>query len=333
MKGLRVGPLGIASALALAGMFQIGTANADIQVRVIEYKHGDAVMEGYIAYNDVVYGKRPGVLIGHTWTGVDKFMKERAEAYAKLGYVAFVPDIYGKGVRPTQPPATNVEMKRYMDDRPLLRARAFAGLDILRAQATVDPTKLLAAGYCFGGAMVLELARGGAELAGLVTLRTAAAQQPRPRTTPRTSTGACSCCTAPTIRPCRRKRSMPSRPKCATPAGRAGRRARRRSIGSSSPYGNAVHSFTDRRAGTDNARGSAYNELADRRSWAAMRALLQGDREPQLRRTAACGKRVRPAQARAAALSRPPCRSARRSPFPCRALKPTAPITTSGPTT
>ncbi len=268
MKGLRVGPLGIASALALAGMFQIGTANADIQVRVIEYKHGDAVMEGYIAYNDVVYGKRPGVLIGHTWTGVDKFMKERAEAYAKLGYVAFVPDIYGKGVRPTQPPATNVEMKRYMDDRPLLRARAFAGLDILRAQATVDPTKLLAAGYCFGGAMVLELARGGAELAGLVTFH-GTLNNPSPDNAKNINGRVLVLHGAddPAVPP----KEVDAFEAEMRNASRARREKGEKEIDwQLIAYGNAVHSFTDRRAGTDNARGSAYNELADRRSWAAM---------------------------------------------------------------
>jgi dienelactone hydrolase len=273
MAGLRLRPICIVSALVLVGGFQISTANADIQVRTIEYKYKDTVMEGYLAYNDVAYGKRPGLLIGHTWSGIGPFMKERAEAYAKLGFVVFVPDIYGKGVRPERPPATAIEMKKYMDDRQLLRDRAIAGLDILRAQATVDPTKLLAAGYCFGGAIVLELARSGAELAGVVTFH-GTLSNPTPEDAKNIKARVLVLHGADDP-------AVPQKEVDAFEKEMRDASKERKAKGDTEldwqlvAYGNTVHSFTDRSAGDDNSKGSAYNETADKRSWAAMQVFFK----------------------------------------------------------
>jgi dienelactone hydrolase len=273
MAGLRLRPISIVSALALVGVFQVCAANADIQVRLIEYKHGDTVMEGYLAYNDVAYGKRPGVLLGHTWSGVDPFIKERAEAYAKLGYVVFVPDIYGKGVRPEQPPAAAAEMKKYMDDRALLRGRALAGLDILRAQATVDPNKLLAAGYCFGGAIVLELARSGAELAGVVTFH-GALSSPTPQDAKNIKARVLVLHGAddPLVSP----KEVEAFQKEMRDASKERKDKKDKELDwQLVAYGNTVHSFTDRGAGNDNSKGAAYNEIADKRSWSAMQIFFK----------------------------------------------------------
>ena len=273
MAGLRLRPISIASVLALVGVFQIGAARADVQVRVIEYKHGDTVMEGYLAYNDVAYGKRPGVIVGHPWSGIDKFTRERAAAYAELGYVAFVPDIYGKGVRPDGPPAAATEMKKYMDDRPFLRARALAGLDILRAQATVDPTKLLAAGYCFGGAVVLELARSGAELAGVVTFH-GSLSNPTPQDAKNIKARVLVLHGAddPLVSP----KEVEAFQKEMRDASKERKGKNDKELDwQLVAYGNTVHSFTDRGAGNDNSKGAAYNENADKRSWSAMQIFFK----------------------------------------------------------
>src|SRR5262245_38704600 len=86
--------------LLLASLLAAASARAEIKLETIEYKHGDAVLEGYLAYDDAVKGKRPGVLIVHQWKGAGDYEKKRAEMLAKLGYTAFACDIYGKGIRP-----------------------------------------------------------------------------------------------------------------------------------------------------------------------------------------------------------------------------------------
>ena len=142
---------------------------AGIKTESIEYKQGDAVLEGYLAYDDALTGKQPGILVAHEWTGLNDYIKNRAVMLAQLGYVVFALDVYGKDVRPKNVAESNTESSRYKNDRPLLRARAQAGLDVLKSQANVDPARLAAIGYCFGGTTVLELARSGADLKGVVT--------------------------------------------------------------------------------------------------------------------------------------------------------------------
>jgi dienelactone hydrolase len=105
----------------------------------------------------------------HEWDGLGDYAKMRADMLAKLGYVAFAADIYGKGVRPKGPQESGAEASKYGRDRALMRARVLAGLDQLRNNPMVDTNKIAAIGYCFGGTTVLELARSGADIAGVVT--------------------------------------------------------------------------------------------------------------------------------------------------------------------
>jgi len=142
-------------------------ASKNIQTKTIEYKQGDQVLEGYLAYDANLQGKRPGVLVIHEWTGLNDYVRGRARQLAELGYVAFAADIYGKGIRP-QPPASGQEASKYYKDRNLAKARANAGFEVLRSQPTVDAGKTAAMGYCFGGSMALELARSGADADGFV---------------------------------------------------------------------------------------------------------------------------------------------------------------------
>ncbi len=144
-----------------------GLAQAELQEKTVEYRQGDAVLEGYVVYDDAIQGRRPGVLVVHDWLGVTPFTKERADTLAKMGYVAFAADIYGKGIRPKNPQEAMAQVAIYKGNRPLLRQRAQAALDQLTTQPETDPSRIAAIGYCFGGTTVLELARSGAPLTGI----------------------------------------------------------------------------------------------------------------------------------------------------------------------
>ncbi|HJP83107.1 MAG TPA: dienelactone hydrolase family protein [Fimbriimonadaceae bacterium] len=150
--------------MALAGL-----ANATIVTKKVEYKQGDAVLEGYLAYDDAKSGPRPGVMIVHDWNGLDDYEEMRARMLAELGYVAFAADIYGKGIRPKNAQESGEQAGKYRADAALFRARLKAGLDELKKQPNVDVKKTAAIGYCFGGGGVMELARSGADVTGVVS--------------------------------------------------------------------------------------------------------------------------------------------------------------------
>jgi dienelactone hydrolase len=146
------------------------SARAEIVTRSIEYTHDGVTLEGYLAYDDSIDGARPGVLVVHEWWGLNDFAKEQARWLAGMGYVAFALDMYGKGVL-TDDPRRASELARpfYADDPSLVRSRARAGLDVLRRQPNVDPDRIGAIGFCFGGAVVLQLAYSGAPVQGVVS--------------------------------------------------------------------------------------------------------------------------------------------------------------------
>lgn len=134
-----------------------------------EYQHGETICEGFWAYDEAKPGKRPGILVVHEWNGLQDYMKQRCTMLAEMGYVAFAPDIFGKGVRAKSFPECEQISAPYYKDRALTRARARAGLECLQKHPLIDKTKSAAIGYCFGGLVVLELARSGADVAGIVS--------------------------------------------------------------------------------------------------------------------------------------------------------------------
>lgn len=143
-------------------------AAAKIVSKPVEYQHGGTVFKGHLAYDDAKTGKRPGVLVVHEWWGLNDYVRSRVDQLARLGYVAFALDMYGKDVWTTDPNKAK-ELMGHLQGSPLLRARANAGLDILRNNQRVDPKRIAAIGYCFGGTTVLELAFGGADVAGVAS--------------------------------------------------------------------------------------------------------------------------------------------------------------------
>jgi len=142
-------------------------ARASLKTKIIEYKQGTAILEGYLAYDDSFTGKRPGVLVVHEWMGLNDYARMRADMLASLGYVAFAADIYGKGIRPQTVKDAADLSSQYKNDRLLLRKRVNAGLDALKIQTNVDPSRLAAIGYCFGGTAAMELGRSGADVKGI----------------------------------------------------------------------------------------------------------------------------------------------------------------------
>jgi len=154
-------------------------AHAQIHTETTDYKQGDTVLEGYLAYDTSIQGKRPGVLIVHQWKGLTTYEKRRAEMLARLGYNVFALDIYGKGIRPQSNAEAGAQAGKYKGNRDLLRSRAQAGLAVLQQHALTDPRRIAAIGYCFGGTTVIELARSGADIAGVVSFH-GGLDSPRP---------------------------------------------------------------------------------------------------------------------------------------------------------
>jgi len=140
-----------------------------IRNRVVDYGDGDVVLEGLLAWDDAVEGPRPGILVSHAWGGRSKLEDGKANALARLGYAAFALDLYGKGVRGAGPEENAALMRPLLEDRAMLQQRMLVSLDAMREQDAVDANKVAAIGFCFGGLCVLDIARSGADLAGVVS--------------------------------------------------------------------------------------------------------------------------------------------------------------------
>ncbi len=144
-------------------------AVAEVRTERVPYRHGDLQLEGYLAWDDALPGKRPGVLVVHEWWGLNDYVRGRAQQLAGMGFVAFALDMYGKGKVTDHPDQAGTWMKEVQANVKGWRERATAGLDVLRGHDLVDPHRLAAIGYCFGGATVLQLAYGGAPVKGVVS--------------------------------------------------------------------------------------------------------------------------------------------------------------------
>ncbi len=241
----------------------VGTVpHASLKTQVVEYRDGDQLLEGYLAYDAAKSGRRPAVLIVHDWMGVGPYVQQRAEQLARLGYVAFVADIYGKGVRPTSAAQAGVQAGKYKQDRALFRSRLRAGYQAMLEQRQTDPARTAAIGYCFGGTGVLELARSGADLRGVVSFH-GGLDSPAPADGKNIKAKVLILHGA----------DDPYVPVKDIDAFLAEMRAANVDWQMIS-YSGAVHAFTNPTAGSDPSTGAAYNATADRRSWGAMRQFL-----------------------------------------------------------
>jgi dienelactone hydrolase len=254
------------SVLALAPL-----AGAEVRTKTIEYEHGELVLEGLLVWDDAqaTSEKRaPGVLVCHEWWGCDAYAKKRAEQLARMGYVAFALDLYGRGRTTGEPTKAKEWSGALYADPETTRARAALGLAQLTAQPMVDPARCAAIGYCMGGTIALELARTGAELRGVVAFHAsvisatgndeeALAQNKKIRAT---------------LTICHGQDDA-----FVQPEEIARFHAQMKAAGVDYQllaYAGAVHSFTNPGADAHKIPGVAYQAKADQRSWEHMRAAL-----------------------------------------------------------
>ena len=135
----------------------------------VSYKHGDQELEGFIVQPKEQKSSYPVVLIVHQWKGLGDYEKKRAKQLAGMGYLSFAVDIYGKGIRAKDTKEAGQLATKYRSDRKLMRDRINAALDFIKKDKRADKKRIAAIGYCFGGGVVLELARSGADLKGVVS--------------------------------------------------------------------------------------------------------------------------------------------------------------------
>ncbi|TAL44416.1 MAG: dienelactone hydrolase family protein [Methylovulum sp.] len=135
----------------------------------VAYLDNGVVLEAFFAFDDAFSDRRPAVLINHAWGGRDAFVTGKAEQLAELGYVGFALDMYGKGILGSTPDENAALMQPFMDDRALLQQRITAALAAVKLLPWVDETRIAAIGFCFGGLCVLDLARTGVAIKGVVS--------------------------------------------------------------------------------------------------------------------------------------------------------------------
>lgn len=246
----------------LLSVITLSPIHAAIQTRTVEYKEGKTLLEGTLAYDDAIAGRRPGIVVVHDWMGPSDFSRGRAVELAKLGYVALAADIYGKGVRPKDAKEASALVGQYKSNRRLLRARVRAAFNTLLAQPQADAQKTAAIGYCFGGTTALELARSGAPVSGIVSFH-GGLSTPTPED-------------AKTLHA--KVLVLHGADDPHVPADELAAFEKEMNGGHVDwtlvKYSGAVHAFAVPGAGNDPSKGAAYNAKADRRSWQAMRDFL-----------------------------------------------------------
>ena len=243
--------------------FSIFSGEGELIKKTVGYEEDGVKMEGYLVYDDVQKSSKPGVLVVHDWMGIGSFSKQKAEELAQLGYVAFAADIYGVKNWPKDAKEAGVISNELKENRKLLRARVQAALKVLQKEKEVQPNKIAAIGYCFGGTTVLELARSGADVVGVVSFH-----------------GGLSSPTPEDAKQIKGKVLVlhgaddPNVPAEEVAAFQKEMREAKVDWQMVS-YGNAVHSFTNPEASKAGMKGMAYNKFADQRSWKAMKVFFK----------------------------------------------------------
>ncbi len=236
-----------------------GAVLAAIKTESIIYKEGQAEAHSFIVYDDSVSGKRPGVLVVPEWWGLNDYPRMRAKILAQLGYVAMAVDIYGAGKVTADPEQAGTWADALeAGNRAELRTRIAAALARLKNDPRVDPKRTDAIGYCFGGSTVLELARSGAEVDGVVSFH-GHYDTPDPAKPGQVKARILACHGADD------PFQSPAQIQAFEDEMRKARADWQLNI-----YSGARHSFTNPDAGKYHVAALAYNAEADHRSWRAM---------------------------------------------------------------
>lgn len=243
-------------------LFAYTSVSAKLVETTVKYADGDKKFEGVLIYDDAIKAKAPGVLITHDWLGITEKTKKKGRAVAELGYVVFLADVYGAGIRPQSPDEAGKLAGSFKQNRALFKKNMNLAFNELKKAKQVDTTKLAVTGYCFGGTGAIELARSGADVKALVSFH-----------------GGLD-----------------------SPASSEGKNIKAKMLilhGADDPfvkatdlaafetemkthkvdmrlikYAGAVHSFTDETLPADNSKGAAYNSKADHESWQEMKTFL-----------------------------------------------------------
>ena len=237
--------------------------NQKLSIKSVEYTAGTETFEGLLVAPRQVKAPLPGILMIHNWMGVTDQVKLQATRMAELGFAVFAADIYGKGVRPSSPADAGKIAGKFKSDRKLFRDRLQLGLETLRKQNGVDGNKIIAVGYCFGGTGVIELARSGANIKGVVSFH-GGLDSPKPEDGKNIKTRILALHGAddPFVK--------------AEDLAAFEKEMRDNQVDwQLVKFGGAVHSFTDTGAGSDNSKGTAYNPVADRRSVEAFKTFAK----------------------------------------------------------
>ena len=235
---------------------------AEIRTEVVDYQDGATALEGYIAYDDSLgVERRPAVLIAPEWRGLDEYAKSRARQFAALGYLAFALDPYGKGVVVASDADAKARSGIFKADRTLLRARGRAGLDALTRQPLAARDSIAAIGYCFGGTLVLELARSGADIRAAIAVHGGLAPGSDAKGLPLPAQAG--------IVTAKIMALQGGDDPFVTQAELTGFTDEMRAAKVDwqlMEFGGAVHAFSNPHAGSDPSTGRAYNAVADHRS-------------------------------------------------------------------
>jgi len=250
-------------AIAAALLALTSGVSAAVRTKDVEYRQGDTVLQGFFAWDDAAKGRRPGVLVVHEWWGHNEHARDQAKRLAQTGYVGFALDMYGKGKLAAHPKDAEAFLNEATKDPAVMTARFNAALEQLKRNPHVDPEKIAAIGYCFGGAVVLGQARSGADLDAVVSFHgLLATKTPAEAGKIKARVLALTGADDPMVPP----QQVEAFKSEMTAAG-----VKFEVVS----YPHARHSFTNPQADKAGMAGLAYDAEADKKSWAAMLEMFE----------------------------------------------------------
>lgn len=244
------------------GLVAAAPATAAVMTKTMEYSAGDTRLVGYLAWDAAASARRPGVLVVHEWWGLNDHARAQAERLARAGYVALAVDMYGEGRNTVHPEEAGQWAGAVGQDREAAKGRFLAALDLLRGQESVDPERIAAIGYCFGGSVVLGMAQAGLDLDAVVSFHGALPTDPVAAGAVKAKVLVNHGAADPLVT----AEQIQTFQKNMTEAG---------ADWQMNLYGGAMHSFTNPAADGSVMPMLLYNEEADHRSWQAMLDLFR----------------------------------------------------------